>query len=90
MAQFRSAVDGVLDTLFARPDGVELAGTGLKTCCARRPVFLVRAERPRKQMINRIGILAHALSSRMTPRRDQDAWIRERNRRSGSFAPWRC
>ncbi len=28
-------------------------------------------------MINRIGILAHALSSRMTPRRDQDAWIRE-------------
>ena len=28
-------------------------------------------------MINRIGILAHALSSRMTPRRDQDAWIRK-------------
>ena len=28
-------------------------------------------------MINRIGILAHALSSRMTPRRAQDAWIRE-------------
>ena len=53
-------------------------GTGLKTSCAKRPVFLVRAgSGPRKQMINRIGILAHALSSRMTPRRDQDAWIRE-------------
>ena len=78
IAQFYSTVSGVLDILFARPDGVELAWHWLENLLRQTP-RVPRAGRngPRKQMINRIGILAHALSSRMTPRRDQDAWIRE-------------
>jgi hypothetical protein len=78
IAQFRNAVDGVLDILFARPDGVELAWHWLENLLRQTP-RVPRAGRdgPRKQMINRIGILAHALSSRMTPRRAQDAWIME-------------
>ena len=78
IAQFRSAVGGVLDILFARPDGVELAWHWLENLLRQTPrIPRAGPNGPRKQMINRIGILAHALSSRMTPRRAQDAWIRE-------------
>ena len=78
IAQFRNAVGGVLDILFARADGVELAWHWLENLLRQTPrVPPAGRSGPRKQMINRIGILAHALSSRMTPRRAQDAWIRE-------------
>ncbi|HUC67400.1 MAG TPA: hypothetical protein VMA53_18300 [Stellaceae bacterium] len=78
IAQFRSTVFGVLDILFARPDGVELAWHWLENLLRQTPrVPRPGRNGPRTQMINRIGILAHALSSRMTPRRAQDAWIRE-------------
>ena len=78
IAQFRNAVGGVLDILFARLDGAELAWHWLENLLRQTPRLPpVGRGDPRKQMINRIGILAHALSSRMTPRRAQDAWIRE-------------
>jgi hypothetical protein len=78
IAQYRVAVGGVLDTLFARPDGVELAWHWLENLLRQTPRAPPAGRSgPRKQMINRIGILAHALSSRMTPRRAQDAWIKE-------------
>ena len=78
IAQFRDAVGGVLDILFARLDGAELAWHWLENLLRQTPRLPpVSRGDPRKQMINRIGILAHALSSRMTPRRVQDAWIRE-------------
>jgi len=78
IAQFRNAVGGVLDILFARADGVELAWHWLENLLRQTPrVPPAGRSGPRKQMINRVGILAHALSSRMTPRRAQDAWIRE-------------
>lgn len=78
IAQFRSTVSGVLEILFARPDGVELAWHWLENLLRQTPrVPRTARNGPRTQMINRIGILAHALSSRMTPRRAQDAWIRE-------------
>ena len=78
IAQFRNTVDGVLDTLFTRPDNVELAWHWLENLLRQTPRAPPAGRSgPRKQMINRIGILAHGLSSRMTPRRAQDAWIRE-------------
>ena len=78
VAHFSDAVRGVLDVLFARPDGVELAWCWLENLLRQIPrVPAVNRGAPRKLMVNRIGILAHALGSRLKPRRAQDAWIAE-------------
>ncbi len=78
VAHFSDAVRGVLDVLFARPDGVELAWCWLENLLCQIPrVPAVNRGAPRKLMVNRIGILAHALGSRLEPRRSQDAWIAE-------------
>ncbi|MDA8416559.1 MAG: hypothetical protein M0Z78_05760 [Betaproteobacteria bacterium] len=79
VAHFSDAVLGVLDILFARPDGVELAWCWLENLLRQIPRVpaVNRGAPPRKLMVNRIGILAHALGSRLKPRRSQDAWIAE-------------
>ena len=78
IAYFSDAVRGVLDILFARPDGVELAWCWLENLLRQIPrVSAVNRGAPRKLMVNRIGILAHALGSRLEPRRAQEAWITE-------------
>ncbi|WP_152535663.1 hypothetical protein [Bradyrhizobium sp. Ai1a-2] len=76
IARFRNAIREVLDTLFARSDGAELAWHWLENLLRRRlhPPRNDQRDGP-KQIINRIGILVHALSSRMAPRRSQDGWI---------------
>jgi hypothetical protein len=78
IAHFSDAVCGVLDVLFARPDGVELAWCWLENLLRQIPRVPTAARSgPRKLMVNHIGILAHALGSRLGPRRAQDAWIAE-------------
>jgi hypothetical protein len=78
VAHFSDAVRGVLDVLFARPDGVELAWCWLENLLRQIPrVPAVSRSASRKQIVNRIGILVHALGSRLEPRRAQDAWIAE-------------
>jgi hypothetical protein len=78
IGQFRDAALGVLDILFARPDGVELAWHWLENLLRQIPRIPPAGQSvPRKLMINQIGILSHALSSRLAPRRAQDAWIAE-------------
>ena len=78
VAHFSDAVRGVLDVLFTRPDGVELAWCWLENLLRQIPrVPAVNRSAPRKLMVNRIGILVHALGSRLEPRRAQDAWIAE-------------
>lgn len=74
---FRKMVDQVLDVLFARSDHVELAWHWLENVLRKTPQLRPSEHQGvlRKQIVDRIGILAHALSSRMTPRDDQDAWI---------------
>jgi hypothetical protein len=76
-AQFGYAADGLLDILFARPDGVELGWHWLENLLRQLPQRRPPAagHRARKLTINHIGILVHALSSRLAPRRMQDAWI---------------
>jgi hypothetical protein len=63
--------------LFARPDGVELGWHWLDNLLRQLPQFRLPAagRRARKLIINYIGILVYALSSRLAPRRTQDAWI---------------
>ena len=78
VAHFSDAVRGVLDVLFARPDGVELAWCWLENLLRQIPrVPAVNRSAPRKLMVNRIGILVHALGSRLEPHRAQDTWIAE-------------
>jgi hypothetical protein len=78
VAHFSDAVHGVLDVLFARPDGVELAWCWLENLLRQIPrVPAGSRSAPRKLMVNRIGILVHALGSRLKPRRAQDDWIAE-------------
>ncbi|OCX71343.1 hypothetical protein [Acidithiobacillus thiooxidans] len=78
IAHFSDGVREVLDVLFARPDGVELAWCWLENLLRQIPrVPAVNRSAPRKLMVNRIGILVHALGSRLEPRRAQDAWITE-------------
>ncbi len=86
VAHFSDAVRGVLDVLFARPDGVELAWCWLENLLRQIPrVPAVNRSAPRKLMVNHIGILAHALGSRLEPRRGQDAWIAEAEPRAQQF-----
>lgn len=77
IAQFRATADDLLDTLFARPDGVELGWHWLENLLRQLPRHRSPAagHSLRKLTINHIGILVHALSSRLTPRRVQEAWI---------------
>jgi hypothetical protein len=78
IARFSDAVIVVLDILFARPDGVELAWCWLENLLRHTPRLPpVNRNAPRNLMVNRIGILLHALGSRLEPRRAQDAWIAE-------------
>jgi hypothetical protein len=78
VARFENVVSEVLDTLFARPDGAELAWHWLDNLLRQTPrIPPAGRSGPRKQIVNRIGILVHALCSRMAPRRAQDVWIRE-------------
>ena len=77
IAQYRGAADGLLDTLFARSDGVELGWHWLENLLRQLPQRRSPAagNSARKLTINHIGILVHALSSRLAPRRAQEAWI---------------
>ena len=78
VAHFRESVGIVLDVLFARPDGVELAWCWLENILRQRPRFPpVGHSTPRKQMVNRIVILVHAIGNRLEPCRTQDDWIAE-------------
>jgi hypothetical protein len=78
VAQFTEAANAALDVLFARPDGVELAWCWLERLMRQRLSIPRRGLDGRtSQMVNRIGLLAHALASRLDPRRAQAAWIAE-------------
>lgn len=78
VAHFRESVGSVLDALFTRTDSVELAWCWLENILRQRPRFPpVGHSTPRKQMVNRIGILVHALGNRLEPCRTQDDWIAE-------------
>ena len=75
VAQFREAADGLLDILFARPDGVELGWHWLENLLRQLPQHRSPAHGHRPRKLIYIGILARALSSRLAPRRTQEAWI---------------
>jgi hypothetical protein len=77
ITQFRKSADGLLDILFARPDGIQLGWHWLEHLLRQLPQRRPPAPSltARKLMINHIGILVHALSSRLAPRRTQDVWI---------------
>ena len=77
VAQSREAADGLLDILFARPDGVELGWHWLENLLRQLPQRRPSAagHTARKLIINHIWILVHALSSRLAPRRTHEAWI---------------
>jgi len=78
IATFSDNCRGVLEVVFARSDGVKLAWYWLENLVRQNPrVSPPRRSAPRTLIINRIGILANAISSRLAPRRDQDAWIAE-------------
>jgi hypothetical protein len=76
---FRQAADGLLDILFGRPDGAELGWHWLEYVLRELPQNRRHGgdQKPPRLIVNRIGILVHALSSRLAPRRTQDAWIAE-------------
>jgi hypothetical protein len=76
-AQYREAADGLLDVLFARSDGVELGWHWLENLLQQLPQHRppTRGLRSHERMINHIGILVLALSSRLAPRRAQETWI---------------
>ncbi|WP_369574507.1 hypothetical protein [Acidithiobacillus sp. IBUN Pt1247-S3] len=78
IAHFSDAVGEVLDVLFARPDGVELAWCWLENLLRQIPrVPHMDRNNPREMIVDRIGILVHALGNRLNPRRAQDTWIME-------------
>lgn len=78
IARFRGAVGEVLDVLFARSDGVELAWCWLENLFRQIPrVPPVDRNNPRELLVDRIGILVHKLGNRLNPRRAQDRWIME-------------
>ncbi len=86
IARFSDAVRSVLDVLFSRPDRIELAWCWLENLLRQIPrVPAVNRSAPRKMMVNRIGILVHALGSRLGPRRAQYAWIAEAKPLSQQF-----
>jgi hypothetical protein len=76
---FRQAADGLLDILFGRPDGAELGWHWLEYILRELPRYRRHGgdQKSPRLIINRIGILVHALSSRLAPRRTQDMWIAE-------------
>lgn len=75
---FGDAVRRVLDVLFARPDRVELAWCWLENLLRQNPrIPAVSRSAPCKLMVNRIGILVHALGNRLEPHRAQGVWIAE-------------
>lgn len=85
IAEFKKSVDNLLDVLFTRPDGGELGWHWLENLLRQLP-----RQRPRRgdQMapdyqIDYLGILIHALSSRLVPRRALSSWISEME------PPWR-
>jgi len=77
VGKFQQLVDEVLDVLFARSDSVELAWHWMETLFPQAPQPLTCAEdrRQNRFVVNRIGILISSLSTRLAPRRSQDAWI---------------
>jgi hypothetical protein len=78
VARFTEAASAALDVLFARPDGVELAWCWLERLMRQRlSTPRRRLDGRTSQMVNRIGLLAHALANRLDPRRAQAAWIAE-------------
>lgn len=78
IAYFSDAVGEVLDVLFARSDGVELAWCWLENLLRQVPrVSPVNRASSRELRVDRIGILVHALGNRLNPRRAHDSYIME-------------
>lgn len=78
VAQYQEAVDGLLDVLFARSDAVELGWHWLENILRQLPRHRASGRRQNHssyRMIDQLGILVCALSSRLSPRRTQEVWI---------------
>ena len=76
MARFHEDMGAILDVLFSRPDAVELGWSWLENLLRHAPRAPTAPRGDcRNLMVNRLGLLIEALSRRLEPRIDQDAWI---------------
>lgn len=78
IARFHDDMGAILHVLFDRPDAVGLGWSWLENLLRQVP----RARTARRGdsgnlMVNRLGLLIEALSSRLEPRVEQDIWIAE-------------
>ena len=73
---FNDTATEVVDVLFARSDAAELAWCWLENLLCQIPRLPPAGLRhARKVVINQIGILVHAIASRLAPRRAHEVWI---------------